>query len=347
MTPVLTKILLALLLSAPALGGLDARERRQPDTAAAMGGPDQTPPVLLEVRRTRRGETRVRVRTTAEEAPGSEAPEAFWIGFYNSVTDVLYPSDGRRAGSRKRKAQRLADPGVRLGLLCAKQARELAAWQAESLAQRVGADESQRAQLQEVAGVAQAGSEMLGRACGPLDAHPSAAALELLLSRVQAMQTAADAMQPPLARFVDSLRPDQREKYAAASAGVRPERDDVDQQRAAVFCGLLVPPERASATVHKLARTTRPRADQARLFNDLMAAVARSQQVLHQSCALQRAGEALAQLEVMQRRLRLTAEAVQTVKAALSGFSESLDGRQRRSLARLGYGDDPRAQASR
>jgi hypothetical protein len=159
------------------------------------------------------------------------------------------------------------------------------------------------------------------------------------------MQHAADRVHAPVGRFFDALRPEQQQKHAAAPS--KPERDLTDQQRASVFCSLLVPPERVGATTHQVMRAIRPQGHQAALFNDVMAAAVRSQQLLHESCTIERTGDALKQLDMMRKRLQITAEAIGMMHAAVSRLAESLEGRQRRSFARLGFGAGAQAQASR
>lgn len=332
-------------------GYSEARDRRpitvDPHRGATEVQPQGPPPVLLEVRRSRRGETRVWVQTATGEAPGSESPEAFWIAFYNSVSDGLYPlsSDGR-GRHRSRRHQTIA-PHERLGQLCERQARELSGWDADGLAQRVGADGGQSAQLREVRATAERESVSLLQVCQDETPKTSAWKLDLLMRRVRAMEQAARQVQVPLVRFFETLRPDQRERLATAAAGSARPRDETDDKRAAMFCDILIPPSRVQRAVAMLARATRPDEGRAASFNAVMSAAARAQQRLHQSCTIERVGDPVKQLDVMRERLRMAAEAIEPVHTALVSYSEALDRRQWRAFARLGFGGDIQAEGRR
>ena len=90
------------------------------------------------------------------------------------------------------------------------------------------------------------------------------------------------------------------------------------------------------------------RLQQAQAVNEVMAAAMRGHRLLHESCALDRSGDPLRQLEVMRQRLQMSADAVEGLRSALEDYVASLDARQKRRFARLGYGvGEARASARR
>jgi hypothetical protein len=315
-------------LPAPATPGVEAGTRQ----------------VQLEVHRARTGGMRIRAGTDGLEPPGAEAPEAFWIAFYNSVTDALFAATERPRG---RRGGIPMDSQTRLDLLCRKQAQELAQWPVDALAARIAPTAEQKQHLDALRDATMRAQAGLAAAC---EEPPPAGTLQRLAEvehRLRGMLQAAEAIRPALKALVDHLDPEGRRRFELLGHGRQP-RNGADQERALAFCHALVGARRVDRFARALLGASRPRREQARAVNEVMAAAMRGHRLLHESCALDRSGDPLMQLEVMRQRLQMSADAVEGLRSALDDYHDSLDARQKRRFARLGYGiGEARASARR
>jgi hypothetical protein len=133
------------------------------------------------------------------------------------------------------------------------------------------------------------------------------------------------------------MRSVQRARFEQMSSRRR-ERNVLEQQHATAFCRVLVGADRVDGFARPLLRASQPRREQRSAANEVMVAALRGHQLLYESCALDRSGDPLNQLEVMRQRLQMSADAADGLRSALEDYHAALDERQKRGFVRMGYG---------
>jgi hypothetical protein len=266
--------------------------------------------------------------------------ELFWVTFYRSAHAGLFgPASAPRRGRARRVSYAPADAGaVHLTGLCVQQSQELKQWPVSAVAETLQPNEEQRPRLEQLRDVAARTAAKLENDCSTAADSGLTQRLDLIIARLQAMLTAVEAVLRPLREVYESLDTAQRARFASVgSANERLPRDAAAQGRASAICHAMLPARPVGDSVQRLARATRPDRQQVAGLDKLMGASVHANELLRQSCALDRSGSPLDHLGTMQKRLQAAIEGASARRDALLGYYEQLDERQKERFAQLGY----------
>jgi ABC-type transporter MlaC component len=165
-------------------------------------------------------------------------------------------------------------------------------------------------------------AELLRTSC-PTDLPSSPIArLELMERQVDLMLQALEALRPALEKFDRSLTDEQRVRFAQryARSASRGEPVAACKQQASGVTGW---------PISRIEQVVQPTEAQRNALIDLWAVSAKAANALNADCSREPPATPLARLQMVEKRLDATRQAVRTVRTALADFYKSLNDEQR------------------
>jgi hypothetical protein len=239
---------------------------------------------------------------------------------------------GRAGGGSTRSSSARSE---QLAQLCGDDSREVAGLPIDEIQQAIQPNDAQRAALDELANASVKAAQEIKAACPTQIALTAPDRLAAMQTRIEAMTSAVETVQPALQKFYDLLNDEQRARLNAVMQNQR------NQQRANSSGSLVDSCQTAQANVPQW-----PTAEiEARLhmsevqrasFASLQQASAKAADMLKASCPATDPITPPARLEAIANRLETMLQAVKTVRAALDDFYGKLNDEQKAQFEAIG-----------
>jgi hypothetical protein len=256
---------------------------------------------------------------------------------YDDLVGYLPPGGGGsqvtvgRAGGGSTRSTAATE---QLTQLCGDDSRQIAGLPIDEIQQAIQPNDAQRAALDELANASVKAAQQIKAACPTQIALTAPDRLAAMQTRIEAMISGVETVQPALQKFYDLLNDEQRARLNAVMQNQR------NEQRAG--SGSLVDScQKAQANVPQW-----PTAEiEARLhlnetqranFEALQQASAKAADMLKASCPATDPITPPARLEAIANRLETMLQAVKTVRAALNDFYGQLNDEQKAQFEAIG-----------
>ena len=228
-----------------------------------------------------------------------------------------------------RRVQRVPAGGV--AQVCSLDATTLTDWPIERITQRIELDDQQRGLLDGFKNATANAVEEMKSACpNDLPGTPTAR-LAAMRARIDSMLKALATIQPPLERFYSSLSDEQKARFDAipdeprrSRAAARPDANQMCNTQAA-----------GRFPIERIKQAIQPSQDQEAALDALEDTSRRAAERLKADCESGQNLTAPARVAAMERRLKATIEALDTVQPALDRFYVSLSDEQKARFNRL------------
>jgi hypothetical protein len=257
---------------------------------------------------------------------------------YDDLVGYLPPGGGGgsqatvgRAGGSSTRSRATSQ---QLAQLCGDDSREIAGLPIDEIQQAIQPNDAQRAALDELANASVKAAQEIKAACPTQIALTAPDRLAAMQTRIEAMISAVETVQPALQKFYDLLSDEPRARLNAVMQNQR------NQQRAS--SGSLVEScQTAQANVPQWptaeieARLHMSEAQRAS-FASLQQASAKAADMLKASCPATDPITPPARLEAIANRLETMLQAVKTVRAALDDFYGKLNDEQKAQFEAIG-----------
>jgi hypothetical protein len=266
------------------------------------------------------------------------AYDTFWPYAYDDVYVSVFGPYAYGGGSayasapayrEGRRVQRVPAGGV--AQVCSLDATTLTDWPIERITQRIELDGQQRGLLDGFKNATANAVEEMKSACpNDLPGTPTAR-LAAMRARVDSMLKALATIQPPLERFYSSLSDEQKARFDAIP-------DEPRRSRAAARPGANQTCNTQAAgrfPIERIKQAIQPSQDQETALDALEDTSRRAAERLKADCESEQNLTAPARVAAMERRLKATLEALDTVQPALDRFYGSLSDEQKARFNRL------------
>jgi hypothetical protein len=234
---------------------------------------------------------------------------------------------------RRRTAALQQGPAI-FDTLCRDQTALEANATLDALAEVIEPDEKQRAALEAFRQATAKAAELIRTSCpASLPANPIER-LEVMERQTGVVLEALGIIHPALGELEASLSDTQRTRYAELTAS-RQQRRTNDRRAAILACERQV----ASLTdwpVARIEQAVKPTQAQRDKLVDLWAAAMKSASSLKAECPENVPSTPLARLEMMQKQLEATRNAIKSVRTALADFYDGLTPEQKSRFERMG-----------
>jgi hypothetical protein len=222
-----------------------------------------------------------------------------------------------------------------LAELCGEDSRDIAGLPIDQIQKAIEPDDAQRAALDDLANASVKAAQDIRAACPTKIALTAPARLAAMQTRIEALISAVDTVQPPLQKFYDLLTDDQKARLNALGEDRR--RADAAKKSGALAgnCGAAQPGVTgwpAAEIDAKLHPTDAQRAS----LTALQDAAAKATDTLKASCQTSEAITPPARLEAVHKRLDAMLQAVKGVRTALDDFYGKLSDEQKAQFEAIG-----------
>jgi hypothetical protein len=235
---------------------------------------------------------------------------------------------GQNSGEKATTPDQLAE-------LCGEDSRDIAGLPIDQIQKAIQPDDAQRAALDDLANASVKAAQDIRAACPTKIAPTAPARLAAMQTRIEALISAVDIVQPPLQKFYSLLTDDQKARLNALGEDQRRNEAAKNNGALAGNCGAAQPGVTAwpSAEIDaKLHPTDAQRASLAALQD----ATAKAADMLKASCQPSEAITPPARLEVVRQRLDVMLQAVKGVRTALDDFYGKLNDEQKAQFEAIG-----------
>jgi hypothetical protein len=244
-------------------------------------------------------------------------------------------SSGGQVSARQTSSTKAATPD-QLAELCGEDSRDIAGLPIDQIQKAIEPDDAQRAALDDLANASVKAAQDIRAACPTKIALTAPARLAAMQTRIEALISAVDTVQPPLQKFYGLLTDDQKARLNALGEDQRRANAAKNKNGSlAGNCGAAQPGVAAwpAADIDaKLHPTDAQRASLATLQD----ATARAADMLKASCQTSEAITPPARLEAVHQRLDVMLQAVKGVRTALDDFYGKLSDEQKAQFEAIG-----------
>ena len=243
-------------------------------------------------------------------------------------------SSGGQVSARQGSGAKTATPD-QLAELCGEDSRDIAGLPIDQIQKAIQPDDAQRAALDDLANASVKAAQDIRAACPTKIALTAPARLAAMQTRIEALISAVETVQPPLQKFYDLLTDDQKARLNALGEDQR--RADVAKKNGSLaeHCGAVQPGVTGwpSAEIDaKLHPTDAQRAS----LTAVQDAAAKAADMLKASCQTSEAITPPARLEAVHKRLDVMLQAVKGVRTALDDFYGKLSDEQKAQFEAIG-----------
>ena len=253
---------------------------------------------------------------------------------------TISPVTGRRAAAvrsarARAPAQRPRRP-TNWRELCGEDSRDIAGLPIDQIQKAIEPNDAQRAALDDLANASVKAAQDIRAACPTKIALTAPARLAAMQTRIEAMISAVDTVQPPLQKFYDLLTDDQKARLNALGEDQR--RADAAKNKngsLAENCGAAQPGVTGWPSAEIDAKVHPTDAQRASL-TALQDATAKAADTLKASCQTSEAITPPARLEAVRKRLDAMLQAVKSVRTALDDFYGKLSDEQKAQFEAIG-----------
>lgn len=275
--------------------------------------------------------------------------DPFWAYGYGDVYEAIFPPDdygsyvrgdygapAGRYGSYGRGrggAARLATLKRSVAQSCTDEAAEVTGWPIDQIQAVVQPDQQQRTLLDDLGNAVVKASELIKSHCPTQVAFTAPARLADMQQRLDGLVQAINIVQPPLAKFYDSLNDEQKARFNALGepAGGRPQGQQ-SAQNLQSQCG-----ETAVAwPADQIGQVVRPNGEQRAKLDALDAAASQAADTIKAACPSELPATPPDRLAAEGKRLQAILQAVETIRPKLNDFYASLSNEQKARFNTIG-----------
>ena len=227
--------------------------------------------------------------------------------------------------------------------MCGQDTQDIAGLPIDKIQQAVNPNDEQRKALDDLANASVKAAQLIKDACPSQVASTAPGRLAAMQTRLEAMISAINIVEPPLDHFWGLLDDEQKSRLNALGEEQRRGREN--QGTMAQSCG-SGQPGATDWPAAEIERKVHPTAAQQASLNNLKDATARAADMLKDTCEPNEALTPPARLAAAAKRLDAMLQAVETVKPALDDFYAQLSDEQKAQFESIGPSRDVQASAS-
>ena len=250
---------------------------------------------------------------------------------------------GRGAASSSGAAAAPSQPNE-VAQMCGQDTQDIAGLPIDKIQQAINPNDEQRKALDDLANASVKAAQLIKDACPSQVASTAPGRLAAMQTRLEAMISAINIVEPPLDHFWGLLDDEQKSRLNALGEEQRRGREN-QETATAQSCGN----GQSSATdwpAAEIERRVHPTAAQQASLNNFKDATARAADMLKDTCEPNEALTPPARLAAAAKRLDAMLQAVETVKPALDDFYAQLSDEQKAQFESIGPSRDVQASAS-
>jgi hypothetical protein len=276
--------------------------------------------------------------------------DPFWAYGYGDVYEAIFPpydyssyvsggygSYGRGYGSYRRGrggAARLATLTKSVAQSCTDEAAEVTGWPIDQIQDVVQPNGQQKALLDDLGNAIVQASDAVKSHCPTRVSFTAPDRLADMQQRLAGLVQAIGIVQPPLAKFYDSLNDEQKARFNAlgAPSGQNGPQGQQAAQNPQSQCGenaVAWPADRIDQVVH-------PNGEQRAKLDALSAAAAQAADTIKAACPSELPATPPDRLAAEGKRLQAMLDAVETIRPKLDGFYASLSNEQKARFNTIG-----------
>ncbi|WP_298258940.1 Spy/CpxP family protein refolding chaperone [Bradyrhizobium sp.] len=246
---------------------------------------------------------------------------------------------GGTAGSGAAPSGRAAAPNQpnELTQMCGQDTQDIAGLPIDRIQQAINPDDEQRKALDDFANASVKAAQIIKDACPSQVASTAPGRLAAMRTRLEAMISAVNTVEPPLDHFYGLLNDEQKQRLTALGEEQRRGRNNDDSSTQACGNGQ---PGVTDWPAAEIERKLRPTEAQQASLNNLKDVTAKAADMLKGTCEPNEALTPPARLAAAGKRLDAMLQAVETVKPALDDFYNQLSDEQKAEFESIGTSRD-------
>lgn len=225
-----------------------------------------------------------------------------------------------------------------LAQMCGDDRSDIAGLPTDTVAQRIDLTDEQRAALDELASASAKAAQIIKDSCPKDVAVTAPARIAAMQTRIEAMISAVQTVEPALDKFYGLLNDEQKARLNALAAEQRPARRS-ETANATTQTGGDCSGARPGLTdwpSAEIDRMVKPNDEQRGYLDDLQNAAAKAADMLKNACQPSEALTPPARLAAADQRLQTLLDAVKTVRPPLERFYASLSDEQKANFDAIG-----------
>jgi hypothetical protein len=259
---------------------------------------------------------------------------------YDDLAGYL-PYGGGAASSSSAGTSAPSEPN-QVAQMCGEDTQDIAGLPIDKIQQALNPNDEQRKALDDLANASIKAAQIIKDACPSQPASTAPGRLAAMQTRLEAMISAVNTVQPPLDHFYGLLNDEQKTRLTSLGEDQRRGRNNQDAKNQDVLaqnCGN----GQAGATdwpAAEIDQKVHPTDAQRASFNNLKDATAKAADMLKGTCEPNEALTPPARLAASGKRLDAMLQAVETVRSALDDVYAGLSDEQKAQFESIGPGRD-------
>jgi hypothetical protein len=255
-----------------------------------------------------------------------------------------YLPSGNAAPAASGSANAPSNESNEVSQMCGDDSQDIAGLPIDRIQQALNPNDEQRKALDDLANASVKAGQIIRTACPKQVVSTAPARLAAMQSRLEAMISAVQTVQPPLDHFYGLLNDEQKARLTSLGEDRRGQNNN-KQDALAQGCGN----GQASATdwpAADIEQRVHPTDAQRASFDNLKDASAKAADILKGTCEPNEALTPPARLSAAGKRLDAMLQAVETVKSALDSLYAELSDEQKAQFESIGPGHDVASASS-
>jgi hypothetical protein len=266
-----------------------------------------------------------------------ESVDPFWAyGYGDLYQGIFSPADYDEYVQGRGARARMTALTQSVSQSCADEAAEVTGWPIDQIHDAVQPNQQQNALLDDLGNAVIKASDVIKSHCPSNVSFTPTGRLGEMQQRLEGLVQAVGIVQPPLAKFYDSLNDEQKARFndmAAPQGGQSPHSEVAS----------AAPSPQASCGANAMAwpndqidRAVRPNEAQRAKLATLQSAAAKAADMIKAACPSETPATPPSRLEAVSKRLQAMLQAVESVRPALDDFYNALSDDQRARFNAIG-----------
>jgi hypothetical protein len=260
--------------------------------------------------------------------------DPFWAYGYDDIYEAIFPSYDYGVYVRGRRgAARMTALKHSVTQSCSDEAAEVTGWPIDQIQAAVAPDQQQRTLLDALGNAVVSASDVIKSHCPSNVAFTAPARLADMQERLQGLVQAIAIVQPPLAKFYDSLSDEQKARFNALGA---PAGQNEQGQQAAQTPQSQCGENPIAWPADRIDQAVRPNDEQRAKLDALNAATKEAADAIKAACPSELPATPPDRLAAEAKRLQAILQGVQTIRPKLDDFYASLSNEQKARFNSIG-----------
>ena len=264
--------------------------------------------------------------------------DPFWVYGYGDVYEAIFPSYDYASYVRGRGgAARITALSHSVAQSCTDEAAEVTGWPIDQIQAAVAPNQQQTALLDDLGNAIVKASDVIKSGCPTRVSFTAPDRLADMQQRLTGLVQAIGIVQPPLAKFYDSLNDEQKARFNALGApsgrnGAQGQQSQQAAQSPQSQCGentVAWPADRIDQVVH-------PNGEQRAKLDALNGAASQAADTIKAACPSELPATPPDRLAAEGKRLQAMLQAVETIRPKLDDFYASLSNEQKARFNTIG-----------